>query len=274
MNAKQEAYAEKIAKLLRHAEKAGTQEEAETFLTKAQELMVTWAIDEEMLAKAQGKQVQEQIVEKHIAYTGIFQAALYDIGAAVAKANNCRVMISTRDYVRDADGKMTKKKNTVLYVIGFESDVARVRMLDASVQIQATSAMTRWWKEQDSSWMSSMEKFKARREFLFGFARGLSSKLREAAKAGQAQAVANEAARHGDTEEAKAEATTGVELVLRSRADQVKDWQDEKYGGSLRRVSRNYSSGGYGASQAGHAAGRSADVGGSRIAGRRGELGS
>lgn len=250
-------YAERIAKLLRKAEATDSEHEAEALTQKAQQLMVTYAITEELLAKAQGKQVQDQIVEETIVYTGVFSRALYMIGAAIGRNNDCRVLISKTS------------KDTTLWLVGFSSDVDRVRMLDASIQIQASTALQRWWRAQDSSWMSAMDKFKARREFLFGFANGVGGKLRDAKMSGIQDAVKAEAERTGDVAAAK----TSTELVLRTRTEQVNDWYDKTYGRSTRTTRMNYSSGGLGARSAGHAAGRSANIGQTGIGNTRGQIG-
>ena len=262
---RQEAYAAKIAKLLRQAEGTKNEAEAEAFFTKAQELMTTWAIDEEMLDRARGdnRKERDKIVERHIEYTGIYSQALYDVGRAVAIANDCKVLIRKRN------------GSTTLYVIGFEKDVDRVRLLDSSLQIQAVSGMKRWWTEHkpEFQYHSGSEQFRARRQYIFGFARGVGAKLQAARTTGEEQAVENEAERHAagadpttqDHEQAKA----SVELVLRSKREQVNDWMDQKYGTSLRRVSRRYSSGSARAGSAGYQAGQQADVGQSRVGTQR-----
>jgi hypothetical protein len=258
--ADQERFADKVAKLLRKAEDPGASPaEAEAFLAKAQALMVEYAITEELLARARGdvERTREEVVESSITYTGIYHQALFDVGSAVAKANDCRVLIRRGG------------KSTTLIIIGFESDVARVKMLDASAQIQATGGLVKWWKQQDSSWMSGMQKYKARREFLFGFASGLASKLQEARAQGHDAAAEAQVKRE---HVAKTDAAEGVALVVRDKKAHVNDWVDQTYG-RLRYSSRRYSSGGYEARNSGHAAGRRADLGGKAVAGGGKQLG-
>lgn len=268
-------YADKIAKLLRLAESAGTEEEADTALQKAQQLMTAYSIDEMMIAKARGEnqKVREEIIEMNIEYTGIFQAVLMDLGSAVARNNNCRCLYSKREkgWERDPETGKTKPKAHLLHVIGFESDVRRTIMLDASLQLQQATAVKNWSKENVPGWASKMESFKMRRSFLAGFAQGVAQKLHEARVAGEAEAAQNEAARSNVTE---TEATESVALELRSRKDQVNDWVDQKYGRLRSSRSRGYQSGGYGAHSAGAAAGRAANTGGPSVGGgSRGELG-
>lgn len=248
-------YAERIAKLLRKAESTDSEHEAEALVAKAQELMTRYSIDAALLAQAQGLQVQETVVKHSIVYSGIFHMALFDIGNAIAKAQGCRTLII----------KMPKT-NTKLEIIGWESDVTNAKMLDASLQLQASTAMQRWYRAQRTDGLTPMQKAKMRRQFLQSFAQGLAAKLAVAKRAGTEAAAADEAERSGvdlDT------ATKSTDLVIRDRAQQVDDWVDREYGSTLRTVRRNYSFGGYGAASAGYEAGRNADVGQPRVGGRR-----
>jgi hypothetical protein len=261
--AEQERYADKIAKLLRKAEST-TPEEAEALVAKAQELMTEYAISEELLARARGdnRAEREEVVQETIEFTGIFRQALYEIGQVITKANDCRAMHENVTWKRP--------HTTILYVIGYESDVRRVHLLNASVQIQAQGALAKWWRDQDTGWMSGMQKYKARREFLFAFARGLNDKLGAAREAGQRAAAAAKAQRDSVTSQ---EASESVALVVRDKKQRVNDWIDDKYGNEIRTVSRNYSRGSAAAEAAGYDAGQSADLNrGGRVGGRQREL--
>jgi len=253
-----EKYADKIAKLLRKAESTSSQEEADALYSKAQELMLTYAISEEMVARAAGKTVQDKIVSEHIDYAGSYQAALFDIGAAIARANDCYVLITKN--LRVPDKEKNKWVNvTRLTIIGFKSDVDRVRLLDASVQLQAGLTLRQWAKTNVKDYWSGMEKFKQRRAFLFGYASGLSYQLHKA----RAAAVKTVSDEHGEK---------GVALVLADKKTQVNDWVDVTYGKSLRSVKRSYDtpSGGFGA---GHSAGQNANVNRPSVGGNKGALG-
>lgn len=245
----QAKYADRIAKLLRKAEST-TPEEAEALVAKAQALMTQYAIDEIMLAQVQGRQLQDEIVEETIQYTGIFMTVILDVGFTIARFNDCRGFFSKHDYA--------KPKRVDLHVIGYKSDVERVRLLDASLQIQCSRALTEWRRTSSEALFSKMESFKQRRQFIVGFNQGLSSQLAAARRAGLEAAAQTEAQR---SKVAADVATQSVALVLRDRKSQVDDWYDRTYGRSLRKVSRRYSSGGASAHSAGVAAGRSADTG-------------
>lgn len=286
-NAQAEKYADKIAKLLRHAEKAGTKEEADTFIEKAQELMEQYSISEALVNQARGdnEKAQEEIVQRDIVITGIYKEALMDVAYAVATMNDCRGVYykqsAMKAWTRPDGSKVDKRPAAIrLTVTGFESDVRRVEMLYASVSIQCISAQARWVNENKDhlSWMSGMEKFKEKREFVYGFASGLRSQLREAKKRGQEAARAAEEARLKDSgaadADAKKQSSDSVSLVLVSKKQRVDDYMDKSYG-KLRSVSSRRSTGSGNARGAGTAAGRSADAGGTgRVGGGRGQLGT
>lgn len=250
MDTMQNKYANKIALLLRKAEDpACSAEESEAFVNKAQALMTRYAIEEAMIDEARGDVRQDTVTEKLIPYLGVYQPALWDIGKEIGRAQNCKVLISRENWRRPPQ--------TVLYLVGFESDIDRAIMLDASVQLQAQIAMRKWAKAELPSWLTQPEKFKARRQFLFSFAEGLRARLAQAAQEGKEEFVRSEAPPSVGGEDAT---RAGMELVLRSRKDQVQDWYDEKYG-RARGVSRRYDKGGFSSSRAGYRAGMNANTG-------------
>ena len=252
--ADQAKYAEKIAKILRQAESVAGTPEADTFVRRAQELMTTWCIDEAMLARARGdvEKVKEDIIEETIEYKGVYHRAQYQIGSTITGSNDCKALITNYG------------KSSHLHVIGFESDVRNVLMLNTSLQIQCADALNKWWQKQDTGWMSAMDKFKERREFIYGFASGLASQLYTAKTAGRVQAAQNEAQR---SEIDLEQATESVALVIRTKEENVKDWIDNRYGRLRPGRATSRSRGGYGASSAGRAAGSTANAGRSSIGG-------
>ena len=255
VNDQQLSYAEKIAALLRKAEATDNDNEADALTAKAQQLMIKYAITDELLAQAEGRELQDEIVEETIEYRGIFHMAIFDIGAAIARNNNVRHLIYRHSGVSQTD----------LVIIGFKSDVERVKLLDASIQLQATTAMRRWWKTQDTSYYTPMQKSLQRRQFLMSFATGVSMKLKAARAAGQQEAV-DEVAKSRNV--AKSEVQKSTELVLVSKAQRVDSWIDEKYG-KLGKSTRRYKGGNMAAYSAGIQAGRNADVGQPRVGGRK-----
>jgi hypothetical protein len=245
-----EKWADKIAKLLRKAEDPATPEpERESLIEKAQELMTRYAIDEAMLA---GKRFgeKEQIIEVKIPFHSIYSRALYYVGAAIAKHNDCKVMISKGNSLMKTD----------LYVIGYESDVRRVEMLNSSLQIQCIGSLAKFWSTYDSSWTrTERDRFKVRRQFIFSFADGLNDKLEAARNRGLADAGTE----YGDN---------SVALVVRDKGDNIQLWQEQKYP-RMRKSRGNFRGGGHEAASAGRKAGQRANVGTPEVAGFRKELG-
>lgn len=272
----QERWIDKVHKLLEKAnDPACTPEEAEAFSAKAMELMTLHAIDEQMLAAAAGRTVDE-LGDITLTFSGIFQQATMNLGFVVADHFNCRAFYvdhprpTTR---RNPDGSVTKiPRHIDVRVFGFRSDLTQVELLATSLEIQSMRALAEWRKtcSPDLFKLSSSEQFKQRRGFLFAFASGVREKLVVARQAGQQEAAKLEAERSHVTQEA---ANTSVALVLRSRKAQVDDWFDTTFGRGLRASRSRYSGGGRDASEAGHAAGRRADTGQPGVRGSRGALG-
>lgn len=246
-------YADKIAKLLAKAEST-TPEEAELLFTKAAELMEKYAIDEAMIDAARGIE-RDVIVKETLKYEGTYRHATAMIGWSICRASGCRGV-----YYDDG-----QSLTYTLTIVGFQSDVNRVKLLNSSLQIQCAKAQRAWAKEGIKSWMDRGMKFKTRRDFIFGFAEGVSVKLQAAHREGRRVATAGEAERTNTTE---AQASDSVQLVLRSRKERVDEWMDSEYG-ALRSKSVNYSRGGAGARNGGFAAGRASDVGQTSVGGRK-----
>ena len=260
---REEKYAEKISKLLRKAEST-TDAEAEALIEKAQALMTRYAIDEAMLAQVEGKTIDE-LVTKDITHTGIFQAVLMEITTVVARSNDVFPVYRKQSAIRGQ-----RPAAHVVSLSGFQSDVDRAIMLATSLELQAVEGMSRWWKTRkaEAPWLSKMDAFKERRQFISSFANAAGTRLREAAKAAKADVVAERAAAADVTVEAESES---VELVLVSKKEQVNEYVDKKYG-RLRSSSRSYQSGSSSARSAGRAAGQRANLGNPGL-GSQGRLG-
>jgi hypothetical protein len=173
----------------------------------------------------------------------------------------------------DLTWERPKKARTIIH--GYRSDLERVKMLDASLQLQCQSALNAWINEQGPDWQvkSKMQKFKDRRQFIDAFASAILIKLRRARRTA-VQETAQEQAAASNGSESVDDAKAGVELVLRDRAESVKDWFDTKYGNNLRTVRYRPTSGSASAYAAGHEAGRNADTGATRVSGGRRAIGS
>ena len=180
----------KIEALLAKAEATQFEDEAAAFIAKAQALMVKYSIDEAMLdaARVNGRTsepVSETItLGKPRARNLMTFAALLD---GIAKPNNVRVVL--------AGGPSTA------HLVGFPGDIARVRMLYASLLVQmlgheAEAAKTAYYRHRTS--------YKA--SFYVGWVRRVVARIQEAAYLAKRD-YASEGA--------------GTELVLASREDRV-----------------------------------------------------
>src|SRR5512134_846180 len=122
----QEAWADKISKLLRKAETT-TPEEAEALYAKAQELMAKYAIDEAMLRRA-GELSTDEILEEEFVITGIYRFPLSHLCAYVIRNNDLEFFQWSGKNPRTVGGRLFKE--TVVYVaMGYKSDIDRVRIL-------------------------------------------------------------------------------------------------------------------------------------------------
>lgn len=234
---------EKIAALLKKAETT-TPGEAELLTAKAEELMLKYGIDRALInARSTGK--KERIETLRIPLRGIYAKAYMNMMYRITQAYG--------DGDIQAYFTQVKQSDIILTVVGFESDVAQLKVLLASLQLQVVVALNAWWKSNEFT-STAMEKFKARRTFIQSFGEGAASRLRKA----RASAVK------------EAESTTpGTEIVLRDRALAVKEFMNANVG-NLKSSKSREKSGGYGAFSAGYKAGQNANTGDRQVnAGRR-----
>lgn len=233
---------ELIAQLLKKAETT-TPEEAEILTAKAHQLMAKYSIDQAVL-NARRTSDKERIEKLKIPFKGIYAMAYMSMMSSVARAYDPSIQTYYTQW---------KQSDVDLTVVGYESDVAQLKVLLASLQLQAVVALTTWWKTVDVP-AKPMEKFKARRTFIKSFGYGAASRI--------------ERARASVVKEAE-KSTPGTEIVLRDRAVAVKEFVDAQVPG-LRSARDRTKPGGFGASAAGVAAGRNANTGDRQVnAGRR-----
>lgn len=258
-------YADRIAKLLNQAENtAATPQEAEAFMAKAAQLMLEYAIDEQMIAAARGLTVDE-LVQDTFHYRGIYRVGHRDVAIKAAKHFGLKVVLGHDTY--------QKPIQLPLFLAGFRSDVERARLLDTSLQLQCVNAHSQWWKKNKDalSWMDRGLTYRTRRDFVIGFAEGVGSKLYEARRQARAEAKVHEAERTNVSPEA---ASASVELVLVGRVKRVEEYYDSVWGGATRSVSRRYNSGAGNGRSAGFNAGLSANTNtGAGLGGAKGALG-
>lgn len=265
----EDSYAAKIAKLLARAEHPNTPEpEADACLAKAQELMLTYAIDQDLIDRARGKERSDKLGSKVLRFDGTFRMATMRIGWSLAQQNNLRGFKS--EHVQRWEREKDEPQHIKLHLFGFESDLERVELLNASLQIQCATALSRWWKEAKITpryaHLSGSDQSKVRRQFIFSFADGVFSRLAAANAAAAAEAAKHQAERTGDS---AADSEKSVALVLVDRKQQVNEWYDKTHGKSTRKAKSNFRGGGHDAASAGRRAGQNADLGGTAVGQRK-----
>ena len=175
---------ERIAKLLNQAENAGTQDEANVFMEKAQQLATIHSID---LAKARHATIAKQRtvpVQRtiHIGERGTRGLrTLTDLCLAITRANDIECTIS-----HDA---------TRVYAVGFAEDIDVTEAMFASLQVQQAKFLDEFkrageWKHETvfvgNGWDGRYKPqtwLTARLNFQDAFARGIGWRLWEAKRA-------------------------------------------------------------------------------------------
>lgn len=236
---------EKIAALLRKAEGTDNPHEAEAYSKKAAELMIKLGIEEAVIRAKMGElPAGAKIVQMTLDFYGSYAQAQMLMGSAIGTGIGLKTMVG-KTYGANAKGKYMNGSR--LYMVGFEKDVERTIILIESLQLQCASASTSWWKNDmgdQPSWMTAMEKFKARRQFIASFGQVVGGRLRD------------------QRQEAVVE-STGTDLVLVNQSKKIDDWVADKYGQLKTSTSRM--SGSAAGRNGGSAAGRAANLGGSQV---------
>lgn len=238
----------RVRKILAKAEDpAATPEEAETYTTKAAELIAAYGIDRALLAE----QVPESDVVGDRVVTVDPPYALDKAGllSTVAAALRCSA-VRREQHLPDRSGRVAKEISVHLF--GYDSDLLRVEVLYTSLLLQATSQMMR---APAPPWESTPA---FRRSWLAGFTAAVRSRLREA------EASAAEAA------PPRERGARSVDLVLLDRTRAAEAAMNSTYPDLQTARRRELSGSGAGS---GYRAGQRADLGGARVGrGARGEL--
>jgi hypothetical protein len=223
---------EKVRKLLAKAEDpACTREEAEALTAKAAELIGKYGIDQALLDAAAGGRPQtvgNRLVELHPPYLRE-KAHLLHVVASSLRCRSVRLQHRTRDGLRIS-----------MHLFGFESDVAGVELLFASLLVQAARGVLADPvppHEQVAAW---------RRSWLIGFSSAVAHRFAEADERNRA-ATADQ---------------PGTALVLADRGRAVDVAVDEQYPDLRTARPRRLTGGGF---EAGNAAGHRADLGNPRV---------
>ena len=217
-----DTYVQRITALLDKAESTEFEAEAEAFLAKAQELMARHAIDEAMLASARTE--ADVIAQDNSVIEPPYASAKSTLLNAVARSNNCRLVTSTRPGGRQ-----------YCTLVGYESDLANVRLLYAALSFQAM----RFMLAAEVPRGDTPRRF--RHAFLLAFGARIGERLRAAELQAQADAAQEQPAPGGPS----------VSVVVASRTDAVQQALHEAFPRLRTRTTSISSAAGY---QSGRAA--------------------
>ena len=238
-------YAQMIASMLAKAEGTDSEAEAETFRAKAYELMTKHSID------------QAVIEAKHGIYKDAMLRMSHNIVCALPTVKS---YVEKNVNVNWEDLTKPKVKGHIYTIVGFESDVKQAELLLVSLQLQAASALTTWWKTDTHAMViqetgTPMEKFKARREFVMAFGRGAATRLTQ-----RFNAVVKERG-------------VGTEVMLQDRGSQIEAWLKENMDLTTSK-GRGLAAGDARAAASGYVAGTEANTGETKIGPDRTAIGS
>ncbi len=223
-------YIDTVRKLLAKAQGASTPEESEAFTAKATELMFTHQIDEATLG--QGCVTTDALGLWTATVSGYARPKVVLL-SRIAEAFDCQA-------IRTSTGA-----TQTVAVFGWEADLETVKVLYASLEMQAERQATR------SAFRNPWDNARTHKtSFLYGFASEVSDRLKA-----QRTKVRTE------------HASTGTALALFDRAEAAKRYAKDNLGGRqvTQRTRVNAGSGYY----AGRDAGARADLGGSSLGGAR-----
>lgn len=251
----------KIRKLLAVAEDpAMTEEAAETYRQKAYALMTQFEIEEATLRRDE-RLATEKVIRLDWKDVDLGKTYAYEFShlvANVAKAHGMHGYIGKSYY--NLDGSVVRgAARSYPVIVGFESDVERLKMLVQSLITQCNTALTKhvkaWVAERKDSWYTptASDKYNQRRSFIVGYGERLEDRITEA--------------RRATVQEAEVSAP-GTALVLVSKSEQVDSWVNENMTFSAGR-SKRY---GYDGAAAGRRAANSADLGQQRFGTGRGAI--
>ncbi|MFE0104158.1 DUF2786 domain-containing protein [Streptomyces sp. NPDC059009] len=231
----------KIRALLAKAEDpAASEEEAQAYFAKAADLMAKYGIERAMLTL--NTPDADKISFRLIKIEGSYVEERRLMAAYIAKALSVEPLLSRTRLPGE------KRFSYYLEMYGFESDLERVEMLYTSLSLQASNGL----RGTRPEWWESTTLTAHRKAWLRGFAFTVSERL----KAAEGRAKKEAEAEHGSS----------VALVLADRAALAKKAADDANPDVSDYKPRFRSSNAF---DQGQAAGRSADIGATRLTGRR-----
>lgn len=238
---------DRVRKLLDKAESTGNDHESEAFAHKAAELIARHRIDPARLAAARSDG-DLGVIDIDIG-RGAYVRARLALVQAIAGNHDARVVFQSTP------------TGTIAHVAGFRTDLDAVELLYASLHQQAAAQMAGIRR----STAAATQRF--RRSFLFGYAQRIHEVLRSARA--EVESAAQTQGR-GTRRRSKADgsgAAAGLAVIMAERAERVDEFAAAAFGRvRTARPPRAAQAVGW---DAGAAAASRADVGRSRLPGRR-----
>jgi hypothetical protein len=167
-----EKYVDKVRALLAKAEGASTQEEADAFFAKAQDLITKWEIDS--LETAALKQGPVEWVINHRRYDVSSYSPKHDAFIINSVARGMGMTGYQEPYVRGC-------QKGAAVVFGTEEDFERFEMMLTSIQLQLSRAMR---AAEDSRWNRNQQ-----RTFRLGFKMGYGQRIEQRLLAARSKAT-------------------------------------------------------------------------------------
>lgn len=251
---KVDSIVEKITKLQAQAEGC-TGPEAEAFNERVNKLMADYAIDQARIDAKKAAGQKEVLVEADIELSGSWLAPHSEMLQGICFAADIRLVVSTRG---------AKK---IYHLLGFESDVQQARILFASLQLQSMLGLREYSKTNYApSYFTAAEKYRLRRDYVFGFGEAAVSKIRIARATALKEAKERDKAAadliEADPTAEPADVSTGTEVVLATKRERVDEFVGEKYPRLGRARGGNVQRGFGAANAAGRTDGQRANVSG------------
>jgi len=226
-----------VRKLMDKAEATQNAHEADAFARKAAELVARYRIEPSRLRGGVQGSGDDLAIRDIPMGRGAYARGRLALLDTIARYHDVRVVFASTP------------TGTVAHAAGFTSDLDVVQILYQSLHTQAAAQMT----DQRRATAVATQQF--RRSFLFGFADRLDHVLAEVRRSVQSQATATQASE------------SSTELALRERNERVDEFLAQSFGRI--RTARPAGAAQIGGFSAGAAAAERADVGRSRIGGRR-----
>lgn len=238
MNEQTLARAEKVKKLLALAEKAGTQEEAELAMARAQEMMTKHMIDDAMLASlGDGRDEDKLIDEFQLIPKSAYFEYVVQLWAAAAESNGVQVLVVKIQ-------RWALEQGVIL--VGWQTDIERTKLMFDLIHHQCKRGRNRDMPAHLKALGGGKIVGDWKRAFTLAFAVRVGQRLRE-----QAERTKQEVA------------TTNPEFlpVLVSRQERAQRLAEDMSSGK-HEVKLKYNREGY---EAGHRAANQADLGNTRL---------